>query len=159
MQAEKFRATQGPLKERYRKDTKAALLTLKARDTADDSTVTCKVETGRGLAVAGIHPKCGGSGLDPSRLSPSLAAGAGCLMGASASSLPAAVTAYLDCFASDLPARFVVQLEPPGGRRAPCGVQRKDCGVGLRRGSVGPSFYRCSPFHNCSFGYGALLIR
>src|SRR5262249_33118210 len=29
---------------------------------ADDSTVTCKVETGRGLALAGIHPKVGGSG-------------------------------------------------------------------------------------------------
>ena len=64
MQAEKFRATQGPLKERYRTDAKAALLTLKAKGTADHSTVTCKVETGRGLAVAGIHPKCGGSGLD-----------------------------------------------------------------------------------------------
>jgi len=64
MQAEKFRTTQGPLKERYRTDAKAALLTLKAKGTADDSTVTCKVETGRGLAVAGIHPKCGGTGLD-----------------------------------------------------------------------------------------------
>jgi len=52
------------LKERYRKDAKAALLTLKAKGRADDSTVTCKVETGRGLAVAGIHPKCGGSGLE-----------------------------------------------------------------------------------------------
>jgi uncharacterized OsmC-like protein len=64
MEASKFRAAQEPLKERYRKDAKAALLTLKAKGRADDSTVTCKVETGRGLAVAGIHPKCGGSGLD-----------------------------------------------------------------------------------------------
>lgn len=64
MEASKFRAVQGPLKERYRRDAKAALLTLKAKGTADDSTVTCKVETGRGLAVAGIHPKCGGSGLE-----------------------------------------------------------------------------------------------
>lgn len=64
MQAEQFRMTQEPLKERYRADPKAALLTLKATGTADDSTVTCKVETGRGLAVAGIHPKCGGSGLE-----------------------------------------------------------------------------------------------
>ena len=52
MEASKFRAAQEPLKERYRTDTKAALLTLKAKGTADDSTVTCKVETGRGLAVA-----------------------------------------------------------------------------------------------------------
>jgi uncharacterized OsmC-like protein len=64
MQAEKFLAAQGPLKERYRTDAEAALLTLKAKGTADDSTVACKVETGRGLALAGIHPKCGGSGLD-----------------------------------------------------------------------------------------------
>ena len=46
MQAEKFRATQGPLKKRYRTDAKAALLTLKAKGTADNSTITCKVETG-----------------------------------------------------------------------------------------------------------------
>ena len=64
MQADKFRAAQGPLKERYRTDAKAAILTLKAKGTADDSTITCKVETGRGLALAGIHPKCGGSGLE-----------------------------------------------------------------------------------------------
>jgi uncharacterized OsmC-like protein len=64
MEASKFRAAQEPLKEHYRNDAKAALLTLKAKGTADDSTVTCKVETGRGLAVAGIHPKCGGSGLE-----------------------------------------------------------------------------------------------
>jgi len=64
MDASIFRAAQEPLKERYRADAKAALLTLKAKGRADDSTVTCKVETGRGLAVAGIHPKCGGSGLE-----------------------------------------------------------------------------------------------
>ena len=64
MDASKFRTAQGPLKESYRKDAKAALLTLKAKGSADDSTITCKVETGRGLAVAGIHPKCGGSGLE-----------------------------------------------------------------------------------------------
>ena len=64
MEAEKFRATQGPIREQYKNDAAAALLTLKARGTADDNTVTCKIETGRGLAFAGIHPKCGGSGLE-----------------------------------------------------------------------------------------------
>lgn len=64
MLTEKFRLTQEALKERYRADPKAALLSLKARGAADDATVTCKVETGRGLAIAGIHPKCGGSGLE-----------------------------------------------------------------------------------------------
>ena len=35
---------------------------MKARGEADESAVVCRIETGRGLAVAGIHPKCGGSG-------------------------------------------------------------------------------------------------
>lgn len=59
-----FRTTQEPIKERYKKDATAALLTLKAKGEANDSAVTCKVETGRGLALAGIHPKAGGSGLE-----------------------------------------------------------------------------------------------
>lgn len=59
-----FRATQEPIKDRYRKNAKAALLTLKARGAADAASVVCKVETGRGLAVAGIHPRAGGSGLE-----------------------------------------------------------------------------------------------
>jgi uncharacterized OsmC-like protein len=59
-----FRTAQEPFKERYRKDAKAAFLTLKATGSADDQTVTCNVETGRGLALAGIHPRAGGSGLE-----------------------------------------------------------------------------------------------
>jgi uncharacterized OsmC-like protein len=39
-------------------------LTLRARGAAEDNTITCKVETARGLATAGIHPKAGGSGLE-----------------------------------------------------------------------------------------------
>lgn len=57
-----FRATQGPIKDRFRKDAASAFLTLRATGEADASTVTCKVDTGRGLAVAGIHQKAGGSG-------------------------------------------------------------------------------------------------
>ena len=64
MEVSKFRSTQAPLKARYKKDAKSAFLTLKAMGTTDDATVTCKVETGRGLAIAGIHPKAGGSGLE-----------------------------------------------------------------------------------------------
>src|SRR5215470_9569070 len=59
-----FKNTQGPIRERYANDAKAALLTLRAQGTADEAAVTCRVETGRGLAKAGIHPKCGGSGLE-----------------------------------------------------------------------------------------------
>ena len=62
MEVTKFKATQEPIKARYARDAKAAFLTLKATGSASDSTVTCKVETGRGLALAGIHPKAGGTG-------------------------------------------------------------------------------------------------
>jgi uncharacterized OsmC-like protein len=64
METSKFLATQQPLREKYKKDAKAAFLTLAAKGMADESTVTCTVETGKGLAVAGIHQKCGGSGLE-----------------------------------------------------------------------------------------------
>jgi uncharacterized OsmC-like protein len=64
MDLDTFKNTQGPIRERYAGDAKAALLTLRAKGMADESAVTCKVETGRGMALAGIHPKCGGSGLE-----------------------------------------------------------------------------------------------
>ena len=62
MQASKFKAAQEPIKQNFRKNAEAALLTLRAQGSADDSNVVCNVATPRGIAVAGIHPKCGGSG-------------------------------------------------------------------------------------------------
>src|SRR3974377_2389482 len=59
-----IRALQAPIKERYRADSKAGLITLKARGKLDDSNIAFKVETGRALAVAGLHPATGGSGLE-----------------------------------------------------------------------------------------------
>src|SRR5690348_3392199 len=64
MDAAELRTMQAPLKERYRDDPKTALITLKAHGTLDDTTIACKVETGRALAVAGLHPATGGSGLE-----------------------------------------------------------------------------------------------
>jgi len=64
MEIKTFQSAQAPLRRRYQEDSRAAFLTLKARGKADDATVTCKVETGRGLATAGIHPMAGGSGLE-----------------------------------------------------------------------------------------------
>lgn len=64
METSSFRSSQAPLRDRYKKDPSAALLTLKATGTTGATTVICKVETGRGLATAGIHPKAGGSGLE-----------------------------------------------------------------------------------------------
>jgi uncharacterized OsmC-like protein len=64
MDAAALRALQGPIKERYKSDASSAFITLKARGTLDDVHIACKVETGRALAVAGLHPATGGSGLE-----------------------------------------------------------------------------------------------
>jgi uncharacterized OsmC-like protein len=64
MDAAGLRAMQAPIKERYKTDAKSAFITLKAKGTLDDSNIACKVETGRALAVAGLHPATGGSGLE-----------------------------------------------------------------------------------------------
>src|ERR1041384_4608767 len=64
MDAAELRAMQAPIKDRYKSDPGAALITLKAKGTLDDSNIACEVETGRALAVAGLHPATGGSGLD-----------------------------------------------------------------------------------------------
>jgi uncharacterized OsmC-like protein len=55
---------QAPIKERYKSEPAAALITLKAKGSLDDSNIACKVETGRALAVAGLHSATGGTGLE-----------------------------------------------------------------------------------------------
>jgi uncharacterized OsmC-like protein len=64
MDAAALRAMQAPIKERYKSAPESALITLKAKGTLDDTNIACKVETGRALAVAGLHPATGGSGLE-----------------------------------------------------------------------------------------------
>ena len=64
MDAGELRAMQAPIKERYKGDPKAAYITLKAKGTLDNTNIACKVETGRALAIAGLHPATGGSGLE-----------------------------------------------------------------------------------------------
>ena len=61
MRAEELRAVQTPLKERYRDDPEAAVVTLAATGSLDEG-VTCSVTTGRALATAGLHPATGGDG-------------------------------------------------------------------------------------------------
>jgi uncharacterized OsmC-like protein len=55
---------QAPIKERYKSAPDAALVTLKAKGTLDAANIACRVETGRALAVAGLHPATGGTGLE-----------------------------------------------------------------------------------------------
>ena len=64
MDGNELRAMQAPIKDRYKNDPQAAVVTLKARGTLDDTNIACKVETGRMLAAAGLHPATGGSGME-----------------------------------------------------------------------------------------------
>ncbi|HEX2154447.1 MAG TPA: OsmC family protein [Acidimicrobiia bacterium] len=59
-----LKAVQAPIKERYRKSPSSAVVTLRARGSVDNQAISCKVETGQALAVAGLHPATGGSGLE-----------------------------------------------------------------------------------------------
>lgn len=64
MDAAALRALQAPLKERYKRNPDSAFITLRAKGTVDDASIACKVETGRALAIAGLHPATGGGGLE-----------------------------------------------------------------------------------------------
>ena len=61
MKAEDLRALQAPLKDRYKEAPETALITLSAQGRAGEG-VSCKIETGKGLVVAGLHPATGGTG-------------------------------------------------------------------------------------------------
>jgi len=62
MKTEELRAIQAPLKERYKTDPQAAVITLAAHGRLGEG-VTCNVETARALTAAGLHPATGGIGL------------------------------------------------------------------------------------------------
>jgi uncharacterized OsmC-like protein len=62
MKTEELKVMQAPLKERYRETPTAALVTLKASGRLGEG-VTCKIETGKALVAAGLHPATGGNGL------------------------------------------------------------------------------------------------
>jgi len=62
MRREELQAVQAPLKERYREDAGAGLVTLRAEGDLNDTAVACSVQTGRALVEAGLHPASGGDG-------------------------------------------------------------------------------------------------
>src|SRR5947209_3390207 len=64
MDSARLRELQAPLKAKYREDADAALVTLRAEGSLDGEGIACKVETGRALVEAGLHPATGGSGLE-----------------------------------------------------------------------------------------------
>src|ERR1700753_3412856 len=61
MDSAQLRDLQQPLKDAYREDPEQAVVTLRARGRLDDG-ISCSVQTGRALAIAGLHPASGGDG-------------------------------------------------------------------------------------------------
>jgi hypothetical protein len=57
-----LQAVQKPLKDRYREEPAAAVITLRAEGKLDEEKIACKVDTGRALVEAGLHPATGGTG-------------------------------------------------------------------------------------------------
>ena len=62
MKAQELRALQEPLKQQYREDGESAVITLRASGRIGEG-ITCKVETGKALVEAGLHPATGGNGM------------------------------------------------------------------------------------------------
>ena len=62
MKADELKSLQAPIKERYRQEPKAAMITLRAEGKIGEG-VTCNVQTGKALIEAGLHPATGGNGL------------------------------------------------------------------------------------------------
>jgi len=62
MNADDLRALQAPLKDQYRQDGGSAVVTLTSKGELDDAAIVCRVETGKALVEAGLHPATGGDG-------------------------------------------------------------------------------------------------
>src|SRR5579871_1928062 len=119
MDSAELRALQQPLKEAYREDPEQAVVTLRARGRLDDA-ISCSVETGRALAVAGLHPATGGDGsllCSGDMLLEALVACAGVTLRAVATSLEIPVEAGLVRAEGDLDFRGTLGVD----RDAPVG--------------------------------------
>jgi uncharacterized OsmC-like protein len=121
MRQDELRAVQAPLKDRYREDPSAAVVTLAAHATLGEG-VTCKMQTGRALAVAGLHPASGGDGTQlcsGDMLLEALAACAGVTMRAVATSLAIPVEGRVTAEGElDFRGTLGVDREAPVGFRA-----------------------------------------
>src|SRR5690242_3613666 len=122
MHREELRAVQEPLKEQYRDDPDAAVITLSATGVLDEG-ITCSVETGRAIARAGLHPASGGDGLSlcsGDMLLEALAACAGVTLRAVSTSLEIPVRGGTVTAEGDLDFRgtLAVAKDAPVGFRA-----------------------------------------
>jgi len=131
MTPEELRGLQGPLKERYRQDPQAAVVTLRASGDVAAASVTCTVATGRALVEAGLHPATGGSGLaacSGDMLLQALVACAGVTLGAVATALGIAVDGGTITAEGDLDFRGTLGVD----KAAPVGFRAVRLGFDLR---------------------------
>lgn len=123
MNADTLRAAQAPLKDLYRSDPAAALITLNAAGTLDDPVgLSCSVETGRALVTAGLHPATGGDGMlacSGDMLLQALVACAGVTLRAVATSMGIAVRGGTVTAQGDLDFRGTLGVD----REAPVGFK------------------------------------
>ena len=118
-----LRATQKPLKERYRADPSASRITLKASGSQADAPVTCSVDIGRSLYAAEAHPGVGGPGTG--------ACSGDLLLGALAAC--AQLTCQMVATAMGVPARSIsVDVEGDLDLRGTLGID-KAVGAGFER--------------------------
>lgn len=123
MDAQALRDLQAPLKSRYREEPDSAVITLKAQGEIGQEGLACRVETGRALVEAGLHPATGGSGLQAcsgDMLLQALAACAGVTLSAVATALGVEVRRGTVAAEGDLDFRGTlgVDKEAPVGFRA-----------------------------------------
>jgi len=122
MDSVQLKTLQAPLKQQYRDDPITALVTLKASGVLDASGISCRVETGRALVEAGLHPATGGTGLQACSGDMLLEALAAC----------AGVTARAVATALEIPVRAgTVEVEGDLDFRGTLGVS-KEAPVGFR---------------------------
>ena len=122
MLTEELRSLQAPLKDRYKAQPGAALITLKAEGRLGEG-VTCSVQTGKALATAGLHPATGGNGLSAcsgDMLLEALVACAGVTMGAVATAIGVVLRSGAVRAEGDLDFRGTLGV----AKDAPVGFQR-----------------------------------
>ena len=122
MNADELRAIQGPIKSRYREEPEAAVITLRAQGAIGGDGISCRVDTGRALVDAGLHPSTGGTGelaCSGDMLLEALAACAGVTLCAVATALEIPVAGGTVDAEGDLDFRGTLAVE----REAPVGFR------------------------------------
>lgn len=122
MKADQLRALQAPLKEQYRETPDTALITLRAEGKLGEG-VTCRVDTGRALVEAGLHPATGGDGLaacSGDMLLEALAACAGVTLNAVATAIGVEIREGTVTAEGDLDFRGTLGVS----KEAPVGLQK-----------------------------------